>query len=184
MRSDQETINGLLAYKLRTTNTTTGTSKTLQDMADYLGIRVWKRSSGGVETEITDGNAQARALSPITPGIVSGTWACPQTALNPTDSIVVRVYQCSSTGGTQQLYATFTTEQLGAQSLDAVTWTVYYYAYRWRDPDTLIWYITFYWGSSTYNSRIANFTWTPAAVVAAPFGDGLVWITQEVRRWS
>jgi hypothetical protein len=76
---------------------------------------------------------------------------------------VVRVYSVDVDGETGQvLMATFITEQLGASSLDAATWTVYYYNNRTLVDETQ--YIAFYFGSSTRPSRIENFAWTTAGV--------------------
>jgi hypothetical protein len=169
MRIDQQTVNGLTAYVLGTTQTTG--SKYFGDIEEallngYWGIRVWKRTSAGVETEITAGTPVAQVYrSAVGSGLQSATWACPETSLSSTDAIVVRVYfQYGSSGWV--LAAEFITGQLGASKLDSATWTVYYYTYiatvgglyRYR----------FYWGTTTYNSRIENFTWTPVPVVKKP----------------
>jgi hypothetical protein len=144
---------------------------------DYVGIRVWKRSADGVETEITGGSAVARVLPPLsaTPALRSATWNCPQTSLASTDAIVVRVYMCTADGNVATLLAEFITEQLGAGSLDATVWTVYYYVCRAIVETEVV--TSFYFGSSSYPSRIENFTWTPYVPppVGVPrwLGDGL-----------
>jgi len=182
MRSDQDTVNGLTAYKLGTSNTLSFTEKELAGVsAGYIGIRVWKRDSGGSETEITSGVCVAVASVPQnTPSLVNGSWNCPETPLALTDSIVVRVYACAVGGGSGILFATFTTEQLGATQLDSATWTVYYYCVRIYDPELKKWFTCFFWGDSSHNSKIENFTWVPAGApppaVAQPLGDGLTWI--------
>jgi hypothetical protein len=177
-RSDTHTINGLTAYKLLTSNTATQLTESIANPSvQCIGIRVWKRSASGVETEITNGNAVAVALILGTDTFVrvSGTWNCPQASLASTDAIVVRVYLCDSYGGSQTLFATFTTEQLGASSLDASTWTVYYWARIYGSPD-IGYSAQFAFGNATYNSRITNFAWTPYAPPAGVprfIGDGL-----------
>jgi hypothetical protein len=130
----------------------------------YWGIRVWKRDSSGTETEITAGTPVAQvSRSANGEGLQSATWACPQTPLDPTDRIVVRVYQKIGAGAWVSVTA-FTgnsgwaTEQLGAIQLDSATWTVYYFTLR--DYDGVDTYGDFYWGTSTYNSRIENFSWS------------------------
>jgi len=169
MRSDQHTINGLTAYKLEITQTSSSVTVSDGYVGDWLdaswGIRVWKRTSSGVETEITNGTPQAVvSRGSEGSGIQSATWVCPQTPLNATDSIVVRVYIRVTSW---VLKATFTTQQLNASQLDSVTWTVYYWTQLiWsRIPDEFgeWWYITaasFRFGNSTYNSRIINFSWS------------------------
>jgi len=165
MRGDTHTVNGLLAYKLLTTQSAIArevTFSSMHDLAGTWGIRVWKRTSAGVETEITAGTPVA-TVSRTTDGygMQSNTWTCPLTAMNPTDAIVVRVYtECDG----WKLTATFITEQLGADTLDNALWRVYYYTKRYTNLMTGRYYYTFYWGINTrplpYDSRMTNFTWT------------------------
>ncbi|MCK5038385.1 MAG: FG-GAP repeat protein, partial [Thermoplasmata archaeon] len=153
MRSDSATVNGLTADSLSTTQSTTAQTTTLTSTTIiYAGIRVWKRDSGGTETEITSGTAVAIASATST-AIVSGTWSCPQTALAATDSIVVRWYADGATPPTN-LIQDFTTEQLGATQLDANTWTVYYYLSERQNGDSVS------WGTSTANTRVEDFKWS------------------------
>lgn len=178
MRGDQQTINGLTAYILGLTQSEIGQYYILEfggSARIYAGIRVWKRSVDGVETEITGG-------SPVAVGSVYfpnggsgygiGTWNCPETPISPTDAIVVRVYVRRSTAVPWELAATFITEQLGATQLNAATWTVYYFLEVVFDPE--IGRITddlFRWGTSYYDSRIEGFSWS---VVKIAYTDGLV----------
>ena len=167
-----QTINGLLANKLYLdfSGAPDSRSKTKSAAATvYAGIRVWKWDSAGAETEITAGTPVAQvstvvnrvAVPPIT-----ATWACPLTTLVSTDSIVVRWYTRFDSDAWLE-WLTSTTEQLGAQSLDAATWTVSYswrvtgipagvtYSYLYFDGD---------WEASPYyETEISNFTWTLAA---------------------
>ena len=173
-RSDQHTINGLAAYKLDITQTSSALLVAETYVGDdyvnaYWGIRVSKRTAEGVETEITNGTPQAQVSRVAkSSGIQSANWACPQTPLNLTDSIVVRVYIRLNLFS-WVLKATFTTEQLNASQLDPVTWTVYYWTEllhsRFWDDGTQ-WYVSgarFRFGSLTYNSRIENFSWTQSS---------------------
>lgn len=169
-RSDTQTINGLLGYKLEITDTTAYAMKSKAG-AGQLGIRVWKRGSAGTETEITSGSLVALINLDTVITEVDGTWNCPLTPLNPTDSIVVRVYTVLNEDSSQYLLATFTTGQLNAQSLDASAWTVHYWG-----KTTILAVTTFYFGKdTTYNSRITNFTYTPYTPVTTKevHGDGL-----------
>jgi len=126
----------------------------------YIGIRMWKRSSNGVETEITNGSPVAVVATKVgAGGLKSATWNCPQTSLNPTDSIVVRVYHDIAINPPTTLVATFTTEQLGAAQLDSATWTVYYYINARRISGTT-YGMSFKWDTTTYDSKITNFSWT------------------------
>jgi hypothetical protein len=138
-------------YKLLTAQS--GTAKQYgASSGTKIGIRVFKRSSGGVSTEITSGTPVAVATY-TADGMHSATWNCPDVSLSPTDAIEVRVYIYTTKW--LSAFAYFKTEQLNGQSLDASTWTVYYYL-------TLVsGTLTFYWdGDSTHDSRIENFTWT------------------------
>ena len=177
---DQWRVNGLNARKLITSlgaiwdaDFTTGPASTTY----YLGIRVWRRSSGGVETEITSGTPVAVVQrDALGEGWQVGTWTCPLTSLDSTDSIVVRTYMKIGAGG-WVLSGTWTTEQLGAQSLDNVAWSVHYYTILLEaSPAAWEWYFSF--GDVTHGSYIEGFTWTPAPPPVALWkGDGLIWIS-------
>lgn len=166
-----QTINGLLGNKLDLDFTgTSGSRAKLKSPGAttvYAGIRVWKRATDGTETEITAGTPVAqvstianRAANPP----VEATYSCPLTALVSTDSIVVRWYTKFDADAWQE-WLTSTTGQLGAESLDAATWTVRYcwqvtgstiatrYSYLWFDGD---------WEApSYYDTELSSFTWTP-----------------------
>jgi hypothetical protein len=174
-RSDEWAVNGLTAEKLTTAQYTVSQyydySSSPQGLTVYWGIRVWKRASGGTETEITSGTpvAQVSRLADGE-GLQSATWACPETSWSPTDAVVVRVYQKIGAAGAWNLCEDWITEQINASKLDSATWTVYYYTYHldWNDgeePPTTYTRGRFYWSTSTYNSRIANFTHSAGAIL-------------------
>jgi hypothetical protein len=128
----------------------------------YAGIRVFKNT-----TEITSGTPVAqvsRATTSLGEGYQSATWACPQTSLISTNVIVVKLYLKIGTGA-WTLKQTWTTEQLGASSLDSATWTVNYYTgLEWNeDLEKFTWDVSY--GSSIVNSRIENFVWTSAVSI-------------------
>jgi hypothetical protein len=161
MRSDTQIINGLTAYKLSTAQSSSYVSIQFdaydeETFDQYLGVRVWKRATNGSETEISSGTAIAIATG-ITTALISATWSCPLTSLSLTDAIVVRVYGNDFSPPTT-LVTSFITEQLGASSLDASTWTVYYYLVLQHTIYGYFFYFRF--GTTTYNSRIANFVTT------------------------
>ena len=160
-RGDQQTINGLLAYRLGTNQ-----SSTLQFASGMASGRLavlWSsdvvvRHADGSETTIGTKIAQVSRVT-NTEGIRSASWTCPLTSLFSTDAVVIKVYDKYGAAGAWNLRATFITERLGASRLDNVAWTFYYHTCRLFDGfDT---YGDFMWGTSTYNSRIENFTWTP-----------------------
>jgi hypothetical protein len=165
------TINGLLGYKLLTSNSSTyvyASGSDSPNLTAYWGIRVWKRTAAGVETEVTSGTPVAqvsRVWSLISAeGFQSATWACPLTTLAATDAIVVRCY-IRFGGNAWQLLLTSTTEQIGATGLVAVTWTVTYYtqAQGSGDGSEEAPYGSggfLYWGHGSYYTRIENFQWS------------------------
>ena len=163
-RSDDHTVNGLTAKKLLTSQSGTSGVCSRDSGTGYnsdvkFGIRVWKRSSGGTETEITDGTpvAQVTILKSAGnwQGIKNASWDCPETSLGSDDSIVVRVYV--HPGDSWKECATWSTEDLNATKLKASTWEVYYYVRRYYNSDYEYTRGYFYYDTSTYNSRITNF---------------------------
>ncbi len=175
LRNSTSTVNGLSAFELGTSQTSTSTSTTHtsstgngnQNLVVYFGIRVWERSSSGVETEITSGSPVAQVSRSIDgSGIQSSIWTPPTIDLTNTDSLIVRVYIQTGTQGWNQggTLSNFSTEQLGALSLQASQWTVYYFTERTSFSGTPASSRsstgTFYWGSATHNSRIENFSYS------------------------
>lgn len=161
MRSDQHTVNNATMYKLMETHTGNWniTSKSALDPEDewvgYWGVRVWRRSSNGSESEISSGSPVAVvSRSSSGQGLQSANWTCPSTNLSSTDSIVVRVYYKFDVGS-YTLCAEFSTVQLNATSLTSQTWTVYYYTQRSHNSQQHKTYIYYYW-DNTYNSKIEN----------------------------
>jgi hypothetical protein len=167
MRSDQHSTNQLLAYNLSATQSTIATSTVFQvstrNLTVYWGIRVWKRDSAGNETEITSGTPVAQVSRNANgEGIQSATWVVPTTTLEVTDAIVVRVYMKIGTsdwslGNNPPI---FITERLLAGQLNGATWTVYYYTKYETGRNPNFTRGTFFWGNSTYNSRIENFSYS------------------------
>jgi hypothetical protein len=173
-RSDKATVNGLFTEKLLISQSGTVGYKTRTDTDPecaitraYWGVRVYKRSSAGVETQITSStsNPVARVYRDCTSeGIQSATWPCPEIPLATTDSIVIRVYTALYDPDegfyTWQLQGTWTTPQLGVTRLNASTSTVYYYTYWLRQRTTPITLKSrFYYDTPTYNSRVAGITY-------------------------
>lgn len=162
MRSDQHTVNNATLYKLMETHTQTSTSTSMytgdpeNDVAGYWGIRVWKRSANGAEVELTSGSPVAVvSRSSVGQGLQSATWNCPAMSLNPTDSLVVRVYYKFDFQSNYTLSSQFSTVQLNATSLAEETWRIYYYTRRSYNTQTHRTTIYYYW-DNTYLSRIEN----------------------------
>jgi len=161
MRSDTHTINGLNAYRLGIPQSASSAvySKSGSGEGASWGTRAWVRHSNGVEQEISldgqTGTPKALVYRYSGSGIQSNTVSVTQTALQSTDSLVVRVY-VQIAEGSWNLCATFTTEQLQSTTLTGTTWTVYYYTYAYYSYKYDTTSTKFYWGTTTYNSRIQN----------------------------
>jgi len=182
-RNETHTVNGLTAYKLNLAKIGTGVDRTLMQSSPILpyavgvGIRVWIRKEDGTEIELTDGTPKAIAFVglPYPMATESRTWDCPETELENTDAVVVRVY--GRILGDWSLLEEFITEQLNAVSLLGATWTVYYTleaTYRYLGYTYYI-YLRFYFDGN-YQSRIENFTYSTGAVThqIARFGTNIM----------
>jgi hypothetical protein len=170
MRGDQQTVNGLSAYILGTTQSDIAGLYTYTDelMTVYWGIRVWKRAINGTENEISAGMPVAQVSRTVPgAGLQNSNWACPKTSLVSSDAIVIRVY-FKWNGSEWEQIEEFITEQLGAQSLNVATWLLYYYTEIALKND-ILYYFHFRWGTNTYNSRITNFARTLIIVSILPF---------------
>jgi hypothetical protein len=166
MRSDTQTINGLNAYKLNVPESNSSASNTQYggEAVAYWGTRAWVRHSNGTEQELSLGGQTGTPMAVVSRGSASGiqsaTVTVAQTMLQPTDSLVVRVYTKVGTDSDWTLSATFTTEQLQATTLQATTWTLYYYTYAFWNRYTETETAKLYWGTTTYSTRIQNLQYT------------------------
>jgi hypothetical protein len=155
MTSRSITINGLTANHLNSTSQSSSSascSVSANSNATW-GIMVSKRNSTGYEINITSEPVAKVNRTSTGSGYQVARWLCPNIQLSANDSIVVRVY-VSADGGNWRPCANFTTERLDAGSLESTLWNVNYY--------TSFKNARFYYGSSTYNSRIENFSYTIA----------------------
>jgi len=173
-RSDMHTVNGLNAYKLDTTNSASESyiqvGKSEMNMGCtcmfpvYYNSDIYIRHSNGAQTLLGSSIAQT-VRRDIAEGYQSNTWSCPKTSLSPTDAI--RVIENVGIRSYSKSTGNFITEQLDSVMLEATTWTFNRYT----------WYNTFcispgdtisgtegrtYYGSSSYNTRIEGFSYTPA----------------------
>lgn len=152
--ANEAVVNGLTAYSLGLTQSTTaGNWAPGNSVSVYLGIRVYKRSSAGVETEITTALSATVSRTATGSGFQTGTWTPPVTPLALTDSIVVKVYGGTAANPTT-VRATFTTGQLGTVQLDANQWSVQYWT---RYANTAGGGSDWYWGTATYDNHITGF---------------------------
>ena len=184
MRSDNQTVNGVTAYKLGTSESGTLVELWIaQSSTVYVGIRVSVIHSDGSETRLdtqasgvvimSAGTAQTTTLS-------AGYSILNDVALSPTDAIKVEVYGDTS-NPPQSLLATFITEQLGASKLNAATWTVYYRLRRTAKVGTVSNFY-FRFGVSGDDSYITNFAWTSA--ITKSWHDIALWTENTLtRKW-
>ncbi|GEM_PF-2657587 len=159
---DEVTVNNLTGYHLNETQSDNmSQSDELGTGYDFhtWGIRAWVRSEDGNETEITPGHSVAVVnRSTAGSGMQNNTWNPNTTDLLPTDSMVVRLYQDRTNEmpppPPSNLVANFTTDRLGANSLEATDWTVHYYTSRGGTDNNYM-----RWGDAEHDTRIEGFSW-------------------------
>lgn len=185
-----QTVNGTTAFKLMLNVDPSGSDyATAVGTSVTWGIRVWRIDVNGGYHEITSGTPVAQ-VNGLNNGLVSATWSCPQTALNPTDCIFVSLYYYSASlgewlGGVDPSnnYTYFITDQAqnwnngaGASQLNAATWTVEYYL-AYSGPNKSGSYTFYcYWGTTSYETQIQNFSYSSVAAgvsLKERKGDGL-----------
>jgi len=163
-RSDSHNVNGWGAYNLGTTPST-GVQTLNEQTARWSGsltvtwsVRIYVVHSDSSRTELTSGKSAQVVRSTDGNGLQSNTWVLSSKYdLTTTDAIMVEVYMDIGTYSYGPV--NFITEQLNAEDLVASTWTIWYYTERdyndqWNQRRTRG---IFYWGDTSYNSRITNF---------------------------
>ena len=178
------TVNGLTCYPLALN--TSGTLKTESYTGgNYMGCTVAcdvaVRHSDGTETVIGSKVAQVSVADGAYRELHTNTWACPQTSLASTDSIVVRVYAEFGTTWYQIGSSVFSTEQLGGSQLNSATWTFYYYLGFTYNSATRRGSVEFDF-DGVCPSRIENFSWSAVSKV---WHDIAFWTFQLLtRKWN
>ncbi|RLI86021.1 MAG: hypothetical protein DRP01_05015, partial [Archaeoglobales archaeon] len=122
----------------------------------WVAVRVWIVYSDGNSSELTDGNYNVNVTrSSSGYGYQNVTWTCPETDLNTTDAIMVRVY-LKVGSGSWTAKAKFITSQGMTQIGGNWTFQLYTKNQQTKNPITNQWTTAcyFYWGSSSYNSLI------------------------------
>jgi len=186
MRGDEHTVNGLEAYVLNETQSTTTKSASKVGTGDVTvqwGMRAYVRFENQSEVEMTSGESATVSRSSVGSGIQSNTWTCSQEDLDDIHAIRVNVY--IKVGSLDWYHAaSFITQQ--AYNLNSTTWTVYYYtsrAYSSKDDETTGY---FKWRTSTYDSRIGNVG--IRFEYEKPFSDSLVYlinnIASQIQEWN
>mgnify|MGYP001117271462 CR=1 FL=1 len=170
---------------LGTTQTTTGTyiypgGTNPGQVTVYYRFRVYRRTPGG-DILITDWVTHS-TRSGNGSGLVSYNWNCPQTSMNPEDAVRfdIRVDYGGALIGTK----TFVTEALGATTLSGVTWTIW--LYTWYNYSTVGDKTEgrIYYGNSTYNSRIENFTYIVPPTAPSDCSASIVTETTLTVSWK
>ena len=165
MRSDTHTINGLSAYKLGTeasnslVEITIGNSNSTPTC--YYMTKVYKRDMSGNETLIAEGAVVSYNYGANSTTTLSNTLNIPETNLEDTDCIVVKIYANLNINPPTTLRATFVSEVLNTNKLPVSTVTIYYRVRRTKAYIGGEYLYGFYYrfGTSTDNSRIENFNY-------------------------
>jgi hypothetical protein len=155
-----------VCFQLGTTQTAAAAGNDLDVSGLTVGIRVWGIKADETEEEITAGSTVATVTGPTTTVTLSATWSCPSTAQYVAYFIIVyrsTEFLRTTDLGSGGLPLLFMTEDLNA-ALSSATWTVYYAFYYDATTDT----VRLRFGTTTYNSRIANFTWGAPPIVSMP----------------
>ena len=146
-----------VAFQLGTSQTTSYRSNDLDCQGGNVGIRVWGIKSDETEVEITSGVVAVVSVPYGQTVTLSATWNCPSTQQYVAFLVIVYLGtepMKSADLGSGGLPFIFMTEDLNS-ALSSATWTVYYAFYYSATLDQTF----FRFGTTTYNSRIANFTW-------------------------
>ena len=126
------TINGLTARYLDLNRTASDHCETYAKNSAIatsfsIGCRVWKRTVGGTETELSAGTPIAVVTKTADFGdYETATWACPGSSVVSTDAIVVRVYMRADAGAWELASAWITEQLFGDTIIDTSTWTFKY----------------------------------------------------------
>jgi hypothetical protein len=180
--STTTTVNGLSGYSLGKTQSTT--SKYISasvsgyvSSADFY-VRVGKVSPGNIQTIILDWTLHSTVLEGSL-GYFSTNLTIPTANLSSSDAIFVDVKIVIGSASTT---GTWVTEVLNAtQVSETWTFTLYLYCLYYDEGNTTI--ARFYFGSTTYNSRILNFTWS-AYITVSNFLSSLYKVWQIVSGYS
>ncbi len=132
---------------------------TSADTAVYTGIQVYVNMVDPAN-EITGGSAEAVVKRDANgAGIQQATFFCPETTIQPTDTIWVVVLQDVGINPPETVRNTWETPVLGSNILDNTGWQVYYHTER--GPQGNGFYGVFSWGDGVnFNSRIEGFSHT------------------------
>lgn len=159
------TVNTCSSWQLLTAQSSTPgyweeTTEGIGILTGTWGIKVYRVQPDGTKTVLSGALPVATVSRSLAGGgIQSATWSLsPSVTLGEHDSIMVCTWFKLSIIIPWTNEGDWSTEQLGAQTLNASTWTVYYYTQISLRGTTYSY--MFRYGSSIYDSRITNFIWT------------------------
>lgn len=155
-RSDTQTVNGLNAYKLLDTASSSSTYFEIEKDLGGYGVYdsdIIIRHADESETVIASAIASAQFTWDSNPDfeVIATNYSFPETSLVPTDAI--KIVQRQTVTGTVVTEA-FITVQLGWTKINASTWTFYRYVYFHAVTFPRPTYWRLYWGDSTYTTYI------------------------------
>lgn len=185
-RNSSISVNGLTANELGIANTATsnyleivtslGTAECVNWSAEWRSDVIIRHADGSETVIATNVAPVTRELyTAAGGGYQSASWDAPALSLSSTDAIKI-VEKIGPPGGTDYITRTWITEQLNASQLNASTWTFRRYTYLncFSLPHVGIshYVIRLYYGSSSYNTRIENFAYTPVVDCGLRVYDG------------
>ena len=157
-------VNGLSAYKLKTANTASSTFMVKTGI--ILQTAIWSievkvRFANETETSVTTSNGVTRSVIGV--GYQSESVSISNTTMTVgvAVKVIVRVQIPFITGGNETI-ATFITEKFNADSLDSANWNVTYYTQIYFGLG--LYSYRFYFGDSSYESKIENFVYSPYSI--------------------
>lgn len=160
MRSDSWTVNGLTGYKFTAVQSSSGDLKADRKAGEWSAswvVTFYVCASGGSLTTL---GSCTFSRSSDGSGYQTEYVSVALTAVSVTDAVQVGVK--TWIGGTLYRTTNYISEQLGAGSIDAATWTVVLKTERYYVLVGSTWwtYARHYFGSSSYNSRVEGFSWS------------------------
>lgn len=179
-RSDSHTVNALTAKKLLTSRSGTQSSFPRQttdvNQNHYFGIKMYKRSNTGVETQIPIDGSTEPQMAVMRNGIGEGLQISAGTpdyaGLEVTDSIVIKLWSKIGAGAWTEAGSTavWTTEQLGGYCIGGKLWGIQYYT-KLYIPLNKYW-ILFY-DSELCDTKITSFQFGQGKIEKVTYNAGI-----------
>lgn len=154
MRFDTHTVNGQLGYVLNTTisyNARNVSTSLAGSQQVWFGFKAWKLDYSNTSYVLTDGYNANVTRTVNGEGLQTISWTPDTTSLDAGDALKVSV--CMKLGSESwSEKAVFVTETLVYSALTNNSWSVKLYTNRTETGGTT--YAWFFWGDTTYQSRI------------------------------